>query len=75
MVSLAGLWMADASVTAVTVVQGTVPYAIHSSHGEEMPRSCTIRSSHHAEPSAWPDPQLPARTVGLAMAESCERPA
>lgn len=74
MVSLAGLWMADASVTAVTVLQGIVPYTIHSSLEEEMPRSCTIRFSHHTDPSVWPDPQLSARTVGT-MVESSERPA
>lgn len=75
MVSLAGLWMAHASGTAVTAVQGTISYIIRSPHGEEMPWRCTIRSPHQADHSAWPDPQLLTHTMGLATVGSCERPA
>ena len=75
MASLAGLWMAHASGTAMAAEQGTKSYTIRSPRGEDMPGRCTVRAPHRADHSTWPDPQLPTLAMQLAVWGGCERPA
>lgn len=59
--------MTHASAVAMAMGLGTKPYAIHSPHVEHVPGSCIIIPLPKTDHSAWPGPQLPTHSTGLAV--------